>query len=96
MLRDSVILNILNLLLEMQLIPHCLGDFLARIYHVALNMSRGFGAHCCSTVLLYRAVSFFFLSFFSELRILLLCGSDLLESFCIPGLWNVSDVSILR
>ncbi|KAB1263679.1 Nicotinamide/nicotinic acid mononucleotide adenylyltransferase 2, partial [Camelus dromedarius] len=23
-----------------------------------------------------------------ELRILLLCGSDLLESFCIPGLWN--------
>lgn len=29
----------------------------------------------------------------SELRILLLCGSDLLESFCIPGLWNESDVS---
>lgn len=28
----------------------------------------------------------------SELRILLLCGSDLLESFCIPGLWNESDV----
>lgn len=31
---------------------------------------------------------------FIELRILLLCGSDLLESFCIPGLWNESDVSI--
>lgn len=29
----------------------------------------------------------------SELRILLLCGSDLLESFCIPGLWNEADVS---
>lgn len=28
-----------------------------------------------------------------ELRILLLCGSDLLESFCIPGLWNEADVS---
>uniref|UniRef100_A0A8C7IDE4 Nicotinamide/nicotinic acid mononucleotide adenylyltransferase 2 n=1 Tax=Oncorhynchus kisutch TaxID=8019 RepID=A0A8C7IDE4_ONCKI len=28
-----------------------------------------------------------------ELRILLLCGSDLLESFCIPGLWKDSDVS---
>ncbi|GAB1285543.1 Nicotinamide/nicotinic acid mononucleotide adenylyltransferase 2 [Apodemus speciosus] len=26
-----------------------------------------------------------------ELRILLLCGSDLLESFCIPGLWNEAD-----
>ncbi|KAG7222917.1 hypothetical protein INR49_015983 [Caranx melampygus] len=26
-----------------------------------------------------------------ELRILLLCGSDLLESFCIPGLWKDSD-----
>lgn len=34
---------------------------------------------------------FCFLS--SELRILLLCGSDLLESFCIPGLWNEADVS---
>lgn len=31
--------------------------------------------------------------FSSELRILLLCGSDLLESFCIPGLWNEADVS---
>lgn len=31
----------------------------------------------------------------SELRILLLCGSDLLESFCIPGLWNEADVSSL-
>ncbi|OXB84322.1 UNVERIFIED_CONTAM: hypothetical protein H355_007205 [Colinus virginianus] len=30
-----------------------------------------------------------------ELRILLLCGSDLLESFCIPGLWNESDNNIL-
>lgn len=30
-----------------------------------------------------------------ELRILLLCGSDLLESFCIPGLWNEADVSSL-
>ncbi|KAK1878439.1 Nicotinamide/nicotinic acid mononucleotide adenylyltransferase 2, partial [Dissostichus eleginoides] len=26
-----------------------------------------------------------------ELRILLLCGSDLLDSFCIPGLWKDSD-----
>lgn len=32
---------------------------------------------------------------YPELRILLLCGSDLLESFCIPGLWNESDVSIV-
>ncbi|XP_033006959.1 nicotinamide/nicotinic acid mononucleotide adenylyltransferase 2-like [Lacerta agilis] len=31
-----------------------------------------------------------------ELRILLLCGSDLLESFCIPGLWNEADVSCYR
>lgn len=35
------------------------------------------------------------LLFSSELRILLLCGSDLLESFCIPGLWNEADVSSL-
>lgn len=34
--------------------------------------------------------------FSSELRILLLCGSDLLESFCIPGLWNEADVSHYR
>jgi len=34
--------------------------------------------------------------FSSELRILLLCGSDLLESFCIPGLWNEADVSHCR
>ncbi|CAI9596601.1 unnamed protein product [Staurois parvus] len=30
-----------------------------------------------------------------ELRILLLCGSDLLESFCIPGLWNESDMEVI-
>ncbi|XP_069798459.1 nicotinamide/nicotinic acid mononucleotide adenylyltransferase 2 [Narcine bancroftii] len=30
-----------------------------------------------------------------ELRILLLCGSDLLESFCIPGLWNEVDVEVI-
>ncbi|XP_059840467.1 nicotinamide/nicotinic acid mononucleotide adenylyltransferase 2 [Mobula hypostoma] len=30
-----------------------------------------------------------------ELRILLLCGSDLLESFCIPGLWNEEDVEVI-
>lgn len=35
------------------------------------------------------------LLFSLELRILLLCGSDLLESFCIPGLWNEADVSSL-
>ena len=29
----------------------------------------------------------------TELRIFLLCGSDLLDSFCIPGLWKDSDVS---
>uniref|UniRef100_A0A8C9FN24 Nicotinamide/nicotinic acid mononucleotide adenylyltransferase 2 n=1 Tax=Pavo cristatus TaxID=9049 RepID=A0A8C9FN24_PAVCR len=32
---------------------------------------------------------------FVELRILLLCGSDLLESFCIPGLWNESDMEVI-
>lgn len=37
---------------------------------------------CCVTVIVVCL----------ELRILLLCGSDLLESFCIPGLWNESDV----
>ncbi|XP_060778696.1 nicotinamide/nicotinic acid mononucleotide adenylyltransferase 2 isoform X2 [Neoarius graeffei] len=31
----------------------------------------------------------------TELRILLLCGSDLLESFCIPGLWNESDMEVI-
>ncbi|KAM8949752.1 nicotinamide/nicotinic acid mononucleotide adenylyltransferase 2 isoform 2-T9 [Lycaon pictus] len=31
-----------------------------------------------------------------ELRILLLCGSDLLESFCIPGLWNEADIRHLK
>lgn len=31
----------------------------------------------------------------AELRIFLLCGSDLLDSFCIPGLWKDSDVSAL-
>uniref|UniRef100_A0A4W3JUU8 Nicotinamide/nicotinic acid mononucleotide adenylyltransferase 2 n=1 Tax=Callorhinchus milii TaxID=7868 RepID=A0A4W3JUU8_CALMI len=31
----------------------------------------------------------------SELRILLLCGSDLLESFCIPGLWNEEDMEVI-
>ncbi|XP_020919463.1 nicotinamide/nicotinic acid mononucleotide adenylyltransferase 2 isoform X1 [Sus scrofa] len=30
-----------------------------------------------------------------ELRILLLCGSDLLESFCIPGLWNEADMEVI-
>ncbi|KAM8839111.1 nicotinamide/nicotinic acid mononucleotide adenylyltransferase 2 [Synchiropus splendidus] len=30
-----------------------------------------------------------------ELRILLLCGSDLLESFCIPGLWKDSDMEVI-
>ncbi|XP_042285311.1 nicotinamide/nicotinic acid mononucleotide adenylyltransferase 2 isoform X1 [Thunnus maccoyii] len=30
-----------------------------------------------------------------ELRILLLCGSDLLESFCIPGLWKDSDMQVI-
>ncbi|XP_048458367.1 nicotinamide/nicotinic acid mononucleotide adenylyltransferase 2 isoform X1 [Rhincodon typus] len=30
-----------------------------------------------------------------ELRILLLCGSDLLESFCIPGLWNEEDMEMI-
>ncbi|RXM28350.1 Nicotinamide/nicotinic acid mononucleotide adenylyltransferase 2 [Acipenser ruthenus] len=30
-----------------------------------------------------------------ELRILLLCGSDLLESFCIPGLWKESDMEVI-
>ncbi|XP_023674846.1 nicotinamide/nicotinic acid mononucleotide adenylyltransferase 2 [Paramormyrops kingsleyae] len=30
-----------------------------------------------------------------ELRILLLCGSDLLESFCIPGLWDSSDMDVI-
>ncbi|KAJ8390415.1 hypothetical protein AAFF_G00108090 [Aldrovandia affinis] len=30
-----------------------------------------------------------------ELRILLLCGSDLLDSFCIPGLWNNSDMEVI-
>ncbi|XP_030063294.1 nicotinamide/nicotinic acid mononucleotide adenylyltransferase 2 isoform X2 [Microcaecilia unicolor] len=30
-----------------------------------------------------------------ELRILLLCGSDLLESFCIPGLWNEPDMEVI-
>ncbi|XP_018609071.1 nicotinamide/nicotinic acid mononucleotide adenylyltransferase 2 [Scleropages formosus] len=30
-----------------------------------------------------------------ELRILLLCGSDLLESFCIPGLWNITDMEVI-
>ncbi|XP_040263236.1 nicotinamide/nicotinic acid mononucleotide adenylyltransferase 2 [Bufo bufo] len=30
-----------------------------------------------------------------ELRILLLCGSDLLESFCIPGLWNESEMEVI-
>ncbi|KAG7222908.1 hypothetical protein INR49_027226 [Caranx melampygus] len=29
------------------------------------------------------------------LRILLLCGSDLLESFCIPGLWKDSDMEVI-
>uniref|UniRef100_A0A8I4A1Z8 Uncharacterized protein n=1 Tax=Callithrix jacchus TaxID=9483 RepID=A0A8I4A1Z8_CALJA len=29
-----------------------------------------------------------------ELRILLLCCSDLLESFCIPGLWNEADAGV--
>ncbi|KAH0618290.1 hypothetical protein JD844_017346, partial [Phrynosoma platyrhinos] len=32
---------------------------------------------------------------FVELRILLLCGSDLLESFCIPGLWNEADMEVI-
>ncbi|KAF6075323.1 nicotinamide nucleotide adenylyltransferase 2 [Phyllostomus discolor] len=31
----------------------------------------------------------------AELRILLLCGSDLLESFCIPGLWNEADMEVI-
>uniref|UniRef100_A0A673J6E7 Nicotinamide-nucleotide adenylyltransferase n=1 Tax=Sinocyclocheilus rhinocerous TaxID=307959 RepID=A0A673J6E7_9TELE len=30
-----------------------------------------------------------------ELRILLLCGSDLLESFCIPGLWKESNMEVI-
>ncbi|KAK5889663.1 hypothetical protein CesoFtcFv8_015649 [Champsocephalus esox] len=30
-----------------------------------------------------------------ELRILLLCGSDLLDSFCIPGLWKDSDMEVI-
>uniref|UniRef100_A0A3Q3N6E7 Nicotinamide-nucleotide adenylyltransferase n=1 Tax=Mastacembelus armatus TaxID=205130 RepID=A0A3Q3N6E7_9TELE len=30
-----------------------------------------------------------------QLRILLLCGSDLLESFCIPGLWKDSDMEVI-
>ncbi|MBZ3890248.1 Nicotinamide/nicotinic acid mononucleotide adenylyltransferase 2 [Sciurus carolinensis] len=30
-----------------------------------------------------------------KLRILLLCGSDLLESFCIPGLWNEADMEVI-
>uniref|UniRef100_A0A3B5A384 Nicotinamide/nicotinic acid mononucleotide adenylyltransferase 2 n=1 Tax=Stegastes partitus TaxID=144197 RepID=A0A3B5A384_9TELE len=30
-----------------------------------------------------------------KLRILLLCGSDLLESFCIPGLWKDSDMEVI-
>ncbi|TWW73230.1 nicotinamide/nicotinic acid mononucleotide adenylyltransferase 2 [Takifugu rubripes] len=30
-----------------------------------------------------------------ELRIFLLCGSDLLESFCIPGLWKDSDMEVI-
>ncbi|XP_072298030.1 nicotinamide/nicotinic acid mononucleotide adenylyltransferase 2 [Eucyclogobius newberryi] len=30
-----------------------------------------------------------------ELRILLLCGSDLLESFCIPGLWKDNDMEVI-
>uniref|UniRef100_A0A670HLK8 Nicotinamide/nicotinic acid mononucleotide adenylyltransferase 2 n=1 Tax=Podarcis muralis TaxID=64176 RepID=A0A670HLK8_PODMU len=33
--------------------------------------------------------------FSPELRILLLCGSDLLESFCIPGLWNEADMEVI-
>uniref|UniRef100_H3CD98 Nicotinamide/nicotinic acid mononucleotide adenylyltransferase 2 n=1 Tax=Tetraodon nigroviridis TaxID=99883 RepID=H3CD98_TETNG len=30
-----------------------------------------------------------------ELRIFLLCGSDLLDSFCIPGLWKDSDMEVI-
>ncbi|CAM9585247.1 nicotinamide/nicotinic acid mononucleotide adenylyltransferase 2 [Lampetra fluviatilis] len=30
-----------------------------------------------------------------ELRIMLLCGSDLLESFSIPGLWNDDDLKVI-
>jgi len=28
-----------------------------------------------------------------DLKVKLLCGADLLESFAVPGLWNDSDVS---
>ncbi|CAF91057.1 unnamed protein product, partial [Tetraodon nigroviridis] len=31
----------------------------------------------------------------AELRIFLLCGSDLLDSFCIPGLWKDSDMEVI-
>uniref|UniRef100_A0A3Q2GI12 Nicotinamide-nucleotide adenylyltransferase n=1 Tax=Cyprinodon variegatus TaxID=28743 RepID=A0A3Q2GI12_CYPVA len=52
------------------------------------KISENLGKICCVRPNMERFT-------FVELRILLLCGSDLLESFCIPGLWKDSDMEVI-
>ncbi|XP_065809536.1 nicotinamide/nicotinic acid mononucleotide adenylyltransferase 2 isoform X2 [Labrus bergylta] len=52
------------------------------------KVSESLGKICCVRPHMERFT-------FVELRILLLCGSDLLESFCIPGLWKDSDMEVI-
>uniref|UniRef100_A0A8C7IJL1 Nicotinamide/nicotinic acid mononucleotide adenylyltransferase 2 n=1 Tax=Oncorhynchus kisutch TaxID=8019 RepID=A0A8C7IJL1_ONCKI len=64
------------------------------------KMSESLGKICCVRSYLIQLfvcwVSNFCLPLYCpELRILLLCGSDLLESFCIPGLWKDSDMEVI-
>uniref|UniRef100_A0A6Q2XQ03 Nicotinamide/nicotinic acid mononucleotide adenylyltransferase 2 n=1 Tax=Esox lucius TaxID=8010 RepID=A0A6Q2XQ03_ESOLU len=59
------------------------------------KMSESLGKICCVRPHIDRFTFFLLSVYVPELRILLLCGSDLLESFCIPGLWKDSDMEVI-
>lgn len=68
----------------------CLVSFSSYQSCCVYPQSEGKTSHYCLEIFMVWCVTVIVVC--SELRILLLCGSDLLESFCIPGLWNESDV----
>lgn len=68
-------------------------DFPGQHSGMAMGAGGCVGVGVCACSVPFAPTSDLFCFFSSELRILLLCGSDLLESFCIPGLWNEADVS---
>uniref|UniRef100_A0A671PPU6 Nicotinamide/nicotinic acid mononucleotide adenylyltransferase 2 n=1 Tax=Sinocyclocheilus anshuiensis TaxID=1608454 RepID=A0A671PPU6_9TELE len=59
------------------------------------KMSESLGKICCVRPHMERYTFVGKLVYSCTLRILLLCGSDLLESFCIPGLWKESNMEVI-